>query len=369
MRKVDLSYSLSANAAHGKGIQNALMDLLLAVRDKGSITEAAQALGYSYRYVWGELKRWETQLGRPLIVWSKGQRAQLTPFADKLLWAERLAQARVAPQIEALHAELERAFAVAFDDRTEVQTLFASHDEALTLLRGFAPGQAQLHLDIRFCGSVDAISALNEGRCTVAGFHARSQAGKGTLTQRAYQPLLMPGEHKLIGFAQRAQGLMVMPGNPLALQSLGDVVAREARFVNRSIGTGTRLLLDDLLAEASIPAAAIQGYADTEGSHNAVAQAIAAGTADTGLGIEASARRHGLDFVPLAEEHYYLVCLKAALDEPPTALLRQVLQSPEWQAQLAALPGYAPWHSGEVLSLKRRMPWWDLPQKRNRLVA
>lgn len=369
MRKVDLSYSLSANPAHGKGIQNSLMDLLLAIRSKGSISEAAQTLGYSYRHVWGELKRWESQLGRPLIVWSRGHAAQLTPFADKLLWAERLAQARVAPQIEALHAELERAFAIAFQDGAEVQTLFASHDEALTLLRGFASGRAQLHLDIRFCGSVDAISALNEGRCTVAGFHARWQPGKNTLTQRAYQPLLVPGEHKLIGFAQRSQGLMVEPGNPLELHSLGDVVARDARFVNRSLGTGTRLLLDDLLVEASIPAAAIRGYGDVESSHNAVAQAIAAGTADTGLGIEASARRHGLDFVPLADERYYLVCLKAALDEPPTVLLRKVLQSAEWRAQLAALPGYLPWHSGEVLSLKRCMPWWDLPQKRDRLAA
>lgn len=45
------------------------------------------------------------------------------------------AQARLAPQIAALHADLERAFAVAFDDSTHVLTMYASHDDALGALR------------------------------------------------------------------------------------------------------------------------------------------------------------------------------------------------------------------------------------------
>jgi putative molybdopterin biosynthesis protein len=68
--------------------------------------------------------------------------------------------------------------------------------------------------------------------------------------------------------------------------------------------------------------------------------------------------------VPLLQERYYLVCLKEALEEPPVATLRRVLQSAQWQAALAGLAGYAPWRSGEVLSLKGQLPWWDLPPKR-----
>lgn len=362
MRKVELSYSLSASAT-GRRLRNPLIELLEAVRTRGSITGAAQALDFSYRHVWGELRRWEAELGEGLVVWSKGQKSQLTPFGEKLLWAERMAQARTAPQLEALHAELERVFAVAFDPGAQVQTLFASHDDGLSVLRDFAAA-ARLHLDVRFCGSVDAISALNEGRCTVAGFHVRSDARTGTFSQRAYQPLLTPGLHKLIGFAERTQGLIVAPGNPLQLQGLGDLVAREARLANRALGAGTRLLLDELLQEAAIPPAAIRGYRDAQPSHEAVAQAIASGAADAGLGIEAAACRHGLDFVPLAVEHYSLVCLKSALDEPPTALLRQILQSAGWQARLATIPGYQPWRSGEVLSLKGTLPWWRLPPKK-----
>ena len=363
MRKVELSYEFG-DRRHDGWVRNALVDLLHAVQEEGSIAAAAKVLGFSYRHVWGELRRWEAQLGHPLLLWEKGQRAKLAPFGEKLLWAERQAQARLAPQIEALHAELERAFAVAFDDAALVLNLFASHDDGLSLLRGFAVQQAQLHLDIRFLGSVDAIAALNAGRCTLAGFHSSQQPGLGSLTQHTYQPLLQPGRHKLIGFAERSQGLMVAPGNPLRLASMGDVVRWRARFVNRPAGSGTRLLCDELLARDGIPASDVAGYAREEPSHAAVAQAVASGSADAGLGIAAAARARGLAFVPLLQERYYLVCLKEALDEAPIATLRRLLHSERWQRELAELPGYTPWRSGEVLSLKAQLPWWNLPPKR-----
>ena len=365
MRKVELSYDFGDRRQDG-WVRNALIDLLHAVQEEGSISAAAKVLGLSYRHVWGELRRWEERLGHPLLLWEKGQRARLAPFGEKLLWAERQAQARLAPQIEALHAELERAFAVAFDDTAQVLTLFASHDDGLSLLRGFAVQAAQLHLDIRFLGSVDAIAALNAGRCTLAGFHTSGQPGLGSITQRAYRPLLQPGRHKLIGFAERSQGLMLAQGNPMRLQSMRDVVRWRARYVNRPAGSGTRLLCDELLARDAIAASDVSGYAREEPSHAAVAQAVASGSADAGLGIEAAARARGLDFVPLLQERYYLVCLKEALDEAPIATLRSLLQGEAWQRQLAGLPGYAPWRSGEVLSLKAQLPWWDLPPKRKR---
>jgi putative molybdopterin biosynthesis protein len=361
VRKVQLSYSFAATGRTGP-IRNALIELLGAVREHGSISAAAKGLGLSYRHVWGELKRWETDLAHPLVVWEKGQRARLTEFGEKLLWAERQAQARLAPQIEALHADLERAFAVAFDEGAHVLTLFASHDDALAALREDA-AHARLHLDARFCGSVDAITALNQGRCVMAGFHVPPQRRPGSLAQRTYQPLLRTGHHKLIGFARRSQGLIVAKGNPLGLQNVADIAAKRARFVNRAIGTGTRVLFDELLLEAGIDAKAVEGHASAEPSHAAVALAVASGAADVGLGIEPAARARGLDFVPLLQEDYYLVCLKDALDEPAVKALREFLQSRAWQERLGALPGYSPMRSGEVLSLRDQLPWWEFEPK------
>lgn len=338
-------------------IRNPLLDLLQAVSAHGSISAAARALDLSYRHVWGELKRWESALGQPLILWEKGQAARLSEFGAKLLLAERQVQARLLPQIEALRADLERAFAIAFDDSVHVLSFHASHDEALAAL-GDEARAGGLHLDIRFTGSVDAIRALNEGRCTMAGFHVRLPAAPGALSQRTYKPLLRPGLHKLIGFARRSQGLIVARGNPLRLCGLMDLAQPGVRFVNRARGTGTRVVLDELLGELGVSGSEIRGYDADEPSHAAVAQAVASGQADVGFGLEASACSRGLDFVPLVEEAYFLACLKSTLEHDATRALLAVLRTVDWQRRLASLPGYVPMHCGEVLSMSRVLPWW-----------
>ena len=359
-----------ADAAERPGgapvVRNPLIDLLAAVAQTGSISAAARRMGLSYRHVWGELKRWEAVLGHEVVVWEKGKSAQLTAFASKLLWAEAQAQARLAPQIEALRGELERSFSVAFDDAAHVLTLYASHDDALALLREHALRQdtGALHLDIRFTGSVDAIRALNEGRCVMAGFHTRDRPAPGSLAERTYKPLLQPGRHKIIGFARRMQGLVVAPGNPLGIETLQDVVRQKARFANRALGTGTRVLLEELLAQAGLEANQIAGFAGSEPSHAAVAQAVAGGMADVGLGIEAAARIRGLGFVPMAEESYHLVCLKDALEQPPVAALRKLLGTSAWHHAINTLAGYASERGGEVLALRDVLPWWNFKRKK-----
>ncbi len=335
------------------------MALLHAVQAQGSILAAAKNLNLSYRHVWGELKRWEAELGENLLVWDKGQAARLSPFGTKLMYAERQAQARLAPQIEALQAELERSFALAFEAQTQVVSLYASHDEALSQLRLHCAKQ-HLHLDITFTGSVDAIRALNEGRCVMAGFHTTLPALRGTLAQRTYQPLLQPGLHKIIGFAKRMQGLILPRGNPHGIKTLADVRDKNLRLSNRALGTGTRLLLDELLAQLDIKHSQIVGYRHTEPSHSAVAHAVAQGSADVGIGIQAVAVAMGLDFVPLVQERYDLVCLKTALLDPTVVSLRKTLQSSAWRKQLDGIHGYQNENSGKVLSLTKTLPWWRL---------
>ena len=368
-RGVHLQYSFEAEGQRGAALHNPLFDLLQAVHEQGSIQHAAKALGASYRHIWGALKRWEDVMGEPLVTWSQGQPARLTPFADRLLWAETRARTRLTPHIEALRAELERVLAEALDGSQHVLTIFASHDLALPHLRELARQSQGLHIELRFAGSVDALAALAQGRCLVAGFHVPPLAGGSAQFAGAMKPLLKPGLHKLMGCVRRTQGLMVQRGNPLHLQDLADLRAgrgRAPRFVNRQSGSGTRLLMDHLLAERGIAAASVLGYdGPPEDSHVAVAAAVASGVGDVGPGIEAAARQFGLDFIPLIAEDYYLVCLKDALDHPAVTKLRAALESPDWGQALAGLPGYSAARSGQVLSLTQALPWWHfrVPRK------
>lgn len=114
---IRLSYHLldSAPDAEAPPLHHPLIAMLTAVQSCGSISGAARQLELSYRHVWGELKRWELELDRPLVLWVKGQSALLSPFGERLLQAERQAQARLAPHIDAVHRELRHAFDRAFD--------------------------------------------------------------------------------------------------------------------------------------------------------------------------------------------------------------------------------------------------------------
>jgi putative molybdopterin biosynthesis protein len=368
-RGVQLHYSFQRDGQRGAELRNPLFDLLAALREHGSIQHAARAMGASYRHVWGALKQWQDVLGEPLVNWAQGQPARLTPFAERLMWAEARARTRMTPHIEALRGELERVLAEALDGSQQVLTLCASHDLALPALRAWAGSAHGLHIELRFAGSLDALRALTEGRCLVAGFHVPRLSERAPLLAQGLKPWLKPGRHQLIGCMRRTQGLMVAPGNPLALHALADLLAPGLRFVPRQPGSGTRLLTEHLLAGQCITAAQLGAQAvASEDSHLAVAAAIASGAADAGVGIEAAARAFGLGFVPLAEEDYFLVCLADTLDHPAVRKLRDVLGDAQWQRTLASLPGYAPAHGGELLPFGNALPWWsDRAPKSNSL--
>lgn len=361
-RGVHLEYRFAPGDARQRGadIANPLVDLLRTLRDTGSISAAARALGSSYRHTWGALKHWEGALGAPLVVWVKGQNARLTPLAERLLWAETRARTRLTPHIEALRSELERVLTLAFDAAHDAITVYASHDLALPLLRDHADALG-LHIDLRFAGSTDALQALAHGRCDVAGFHVPVlRGGRPPRFARSLKSLLRPGRHKLLACHRRSQGLLLAPGNPLAVQGLVDLARPGLRFVNRQPGSGTRLLVEHLLAEAGLDAQRIGGFhGASEDTHVAVAAAVASGAADAGVGIEAAAVQFGLHFVPLADEDYYLVCLKEALDGAAVQRLRRLLASAAWRDALHTLAGCEPHaHAGDVLSLTRALPWW-----------
>nr|WP_145547777.1 substrate-binding domain-containing protein [Variovorax boronicumulans] len=360
-RGIHLRYTFETAATPGQQraeIENPLFDLLSAVQAEGSISAAARALDSSYRHAWGALKHWEEVLGAPLVLWGQGRHARLTPFAQRLLWAERQARVRMTPHVEALRAELARVFALADDAALQVLEIFASHDLGLPRLQALAEEHDGLHIALRFAGSQEALRALGEGRCRVAGFHVAQDAAPNSVMARALRPLLQPGAHQLIGSHWRRQGWIWRPGEerPEGIAALG---TGRWRFVARQPSSGTRLLTDHLLAQHGVAPEDVPGYTThMEDTHVAVAAAIASGAADVGIGIEAAAAEAGLAFAPLVDENYYLLCHQEDLETPPLRALRARLASPAWADALARLPGYGVHRPGEVLALTRALPWW-----------
>jgi putative molybdopterin biosynthesis protein len=365
-RGIQLHYSFDAPGQQGAGIAHPLFDLLAAVERHGSIRHAAQSMGSSYRHVWGALKQWEEALGEPLVAWVQGKPARLTPFAHRLMWTERQARTRMAPQIEALRAELRHVLAQAQDADLETLTVHAGHDPALSLLREQAAAQ-RLHLRLHPAGSLDALAALAAGRCTVAALHLPALPQGSPVYAAALKPLLKPGQHVLIGCASRSAGLMLRRDERTPIRgdtALADLVAAQSagrlRFIDRQPGSATRLLMHHLLhAQGIAPEAIAADLVPPEDSRLAVAAAIASGQADIGPGTEAAAADFGLRFVPLVEAECFLVCTKAALDTPAVMRLREVLAEPGFGDALEAVPGYRSARPGEVLSVGQALPWWN----------
>lgn len=66
-----------------------LVELLRSVGETGSLAEAAQRLGLSYRRAWGKIREMEQHLGAPLVQSEKGGAhgggSRLTPRAEQLI--------------------------------------------------------------------------------------------------------------------------------------------------------------------------------------------------------------------------------------------------------------------------------------------
>lgn len=228
------------------------------------------------------------------------------------------------------------------------RTLLAvgSHDVALDLLAGRLASD-EIELVSAHVGSIAGLVALRERATHIAGTHVLDpeSATYNDVAVRRYGP---SEPVALVRLAEREQGILVAPGNPLQIADLGDLVARRARFVNRQRDAGTRILLDALLSRAGIDAAAIDGYDRLEFSHLAVAQLVASGSADAGLAIRAAADAFGLGFVHVAWEPYELALPARALEQPHIARLLATLVDAAFHSDVETLGGYDCAHAGTV---------------------
>jgi putative molybdopterin biosynthesis protein len=365
MFKAKLDYSLHPDSSPEQVLNADLFRLLLAIKEHGSLAEAARAIGWSYRHVWGLMEKWEQVLNQPVVFLERGRGAKLTPFGDKLLWAEQRARARFSPRLDSLQAELEREFAELLQPAQSRLMIHASHDLALARLRDSLAQNPKLNLDLEFHGSLDSLTALSQGQCELAGFHVAEGHGKASLAHLAYRQRLKPRSHLLIQFVTRQQGLIVAPGNPLDIHGVHDLARLGIRFVNRQKGSGTRLEFDQLLWDAGINRSTINGYQREEFTHLAVAATVASNMADAGFGIKAAAAEFGLDFIPLANERYFFACRNDTVKQPHVQDFIAALKSQEFLATVAGLAGYDAERSGEICGIRESLPWYDNPGRRS----
>ncbi|MCC7547967.1 MAG: helix-turn-helix transcriptional regulator [Burkholderiales bacterium] len=345
----------------GRHLDPRLFVLLEAIHECGKLTLAARRAGLSYRHAWNTIGRWSDFFGTPLVLMEKGRGAKLAPLGEKLLWAQARARARLSPQLENLASELNLEIKRALAQGSAVLRLHASYGYAVAELPDLLREQPDIELDLQYLPAADALASLTRGDCDLAGIHVP----EGTLGTRAlelYGQWIDRRVYRLVYLVRRQQGLFLQPGNPRRIRGLADL--RRVRFVNRNRGSGTRLLLDTLLEQSDIDPGSIDGYANEEYTHAAVAAYVASGMADAGMGVEPPARQFKLDFLPLAAERYFLVARNETFDFPAVHALLAQLRGPEFRARVARLPGYSAERSGETTSMEAAFPWLAARRRR-----
>ncbi len=364
---VNLSYSFDSEDRHeaptgAAQLENTLFRMLAAIRDSGSIGRAAESLCLSYRHVWGYLKKQEAQFDRKLLTNETGKAARLSEFGERLLWAEQRSLARAAPGAESLAARLDSELLLTLYPELKTIAVSASHDLLFGTLRDCARKSAKVLLDIDYVGSAAALERLDRDECVIAGMHLPLDHAylcrRGSIVHSELGRYLRLGDHKMIRFASRQQGLMVARGNPLGITAIADLLRSGVRFVNRQPGAGTRVLFDQLLRHYNLSPELITGYDDVETTHLSVAATVAAGYATCGFGLLAAAARFNLDFVPVLREWYFIVCRKPQLESESVKALIEVLRSAEFRDLANAIPGYSVDSAGEIISLRRTLPWY-----------
>lgn len=230
----------------------------------------------------------------------------------------------------------------------EVLHFSGSHDLAVAwLATHFAEIDPGCSLQVNFAGSLGGLIALAEGKADLAGCHLWDE--ETDTYNLPFVRRLFPGQRMaLVTLAHRQIGLIVPPGNPGAVQGLADLARPGLRFVNRQPGSGTRVWLDAMLLRQGIQTSAIRGYQEVKMTHSEVANTIAEGLADAGLGLEGAAHPYGLGFVPLVQEQYDLVIPARNFDSPPLQALIAWIASPAARQAIASLAGYQSTRTGVV---------------------
>jgi putative molybdopterin biosynthesis protein len=197
-------------------------------------------------------------------------------------------------------------------------------------------------------GSLGGLLSLQRGETHIAGTHLLD-AATGDYNIPDIKRSIPHTPVVLIHLVRRQQGLLVQSSNPKGIEQLKDLTRSDVTFVNRQPGSGTRVLLDYQLQQSRLDPRSIRGYEREEFTHMAVAVAIASKLADVGLGVKSAAQALGLDFIPVGEEQYDLLCRRSFFDSDNGTKLLQVVRSADFRNAVEALGGYDARAAGEIV--------------------
>lgn len=294
-------------------------------------------MGLSYRNVWQKLNDVEQALGFKLMDRVRGHGSQLSEYAHYLIQFTDDFDQKTLRLGQTSISHLEEGFAQ-FRVKAKKQWRLASSSDpviqkAVIVIGGF---------ELIIAGSGEALERLLNYEVDIAGFHVSDPKSSQIIAKR-----LQKEGMQVFPVMKRVQGLMVAKGNPHNINGPKDLLRPKIRFINRQKGSGTRLLLDTILAKEGLDSKGIGGYENEEFTHSAIAMSILAKKADVGMGVKSVAMENGLDFIQLKDEIFFLAMgEELSVNKDLAKLIRKI------RSLSGETPGY------KSIGLKKQISGW-----------
>ncbi|RLF98765.1 MAG: MolR family transcriptional regulator [Thaumarchaeota archaeon] len=330
-------------------VDEKLAKLLMLIDEEKSILAASRTLKLAYSRAWESIMKAERKLGVKLVEVRRGGRggggAVLTSYGRKLLnrylreYRVKLRKKLTIKKVRISYPELVYA---------------GSNDLLLERIFGLMREKGFEAIDVAWIGSSGGLMALMLREADLAGIHLYDPTtGKYNIPYLSRYWLediviVIRGYDREIGFVSR---------EPLN-DPLKTLIEGGARLINRNLGSGTRVYLDQLLKKEAEERGAsfqelaetIKGFKDEVRTHLEVVKAIIDGKADVGLTIRFIAEKHGLHFKHVTWEKFDFVILKDRFEKRPIQEFIKMLKSDAIKGFVEKMTGYRiPEDSGRVI--------------------
>src|SRR5215469_885149 len=160
------------------------------------------------------------------------------------------------------HAGRKRAAVSTYWSQAEIDStlLIAGCDPAVAILADWlARRRTPVTAVALRCSSSKALAMLAKSSVHVAGIHLRDPKS-GEYNLKPVHDAIGRRPSVMINFARWELGLAVAAHNPLGIRDFSDLARPQIRIVNREIGSGARLALDEALNDLGLQSQRLKGY-------------------------------------------------------------------------------------------------------------
>jgi excisionase family DNA binding protein len=197
-------------------------------------------------------------------------------------------------------------------------------------------------------GSAKGLKSLAMEKANIAAAHL-FDPGTGEYNIPFLKKYLGSTGVVVINLVYREQGLLLQKGNPHEIKGLEDLARKKIKFINRNVGSGTRLLLDYELKQKHLSPEEINGYHIEVNTHLDVGLSILSGRVDAGIGIRYIAHWLGLEFVPISWERFDLIIKKDDFYLPSIQKFLSLLDPIKISLYSPKFPGYDFKDTGRII--------------------